>query len=628
MNFLSKTYKSKEYFSLHWVILLLAINLGICENGFANQVNYKRIELRYDTVNVTVPLLSGNDSSAYFRAGHFLRVPHRFHSLYIELNKPSDSLLYSFFLEGLSTFWTEWSPYPVKEYIHLSPGRYILNIRVRDTGGTVFELSSFHFHIIKPVFHTTLAIIIYVFLFVFFILFMLRIWSYRFAREKFRLEKIINERTEEMIREKDKTENLLANVLPKDTADELKKDGKAAKKKFKMVTVLFSDIQGFTKIAEQMNPEALIDELDKFFFHFDSVVEKYDIEKIKTIGDAYMCAGGIPNKNRTNPVEVVLAALEMQKYMKDLHEKSKALNMSFFDIRIGIHTGAVIAGVVGHKKLSYDIWGDTVNTASRMESSGEAGKVNVSDSTYELIKDFFICEYRGKMPVKYKGEIDMYFVKGIRPQLAQEDLGMPNEKFLTQLQMLRLLDLEEDLIEKLEKELPANLYFHNVRHTVNVYTQVELLGRALGISDEDMLLLRTAGLLHDAGIIEDYDNHEDSSCELARDLLPNYRFTEQQIKMVCDLIMSTTMPPHPQNLLEMILCDANMDYLGHVDFVEQMKNRFLELKEKGKAVNYTQWVKEQIPFLETHEFYTDIAKKLQDVEKEEQISLLKNSSLE
>jgi len=135
--------------------------------------------------------------------------------------------------------------------------------------------------------------------------------------------------------------------LTKETADELKKKGKASSQKYEMVTVLFSDIQGFTKIAEQMNPEALIDQLDNFYFHFDSVVEKYNIEKIKTIGDAYMCAGGIPEKNKTNPVEVVLAALEVQDYMRELKKK----NAEIWDVRIGIHTGPVIAGVIGHKSF-------------------------------------------------------------------------------------------------------------------------------------------------------------------------------------------------------------------------------------------------------------------------------------
>jgi len=213
---------------------------------------------------------------------------------------------------------------------------------------------------------------------------------WRYLRKLNLLEQLINKKTEELISEKQKREALLANVLPKSSANDIVVKGKADKAKYNFVTVLFSDIQGFTKIAEEMNPELLIDELDKFFFHFDSVVEKYSIEKIKTIGDAYMCAGGIPEKNRTNPVEVVLAALEMKDYMTRLKLGPELEGMKFWDIRIGIHTGTVVAGVIGQKKLSFDIWGDTVNTASRMESSGEAGKINISGTTYEFIKEFFI----------------------------------------------------------------------------------------------------------------------------------------------------------------------------------------------------------------------------------------------
>jgi hypothetical protein len=201
--------------------------------------------------------------------------------------------------------------------------------------------------LIKPVWYLSGTVFISIILF--FILIIWVLYEYlnlKFARKQYRLEQIINLKTEELISEKEKTEAILGNLLPKDTADEIMAKGKAAKVKYNFVTVLFSDIQGFTQIAEEMNPEILIDELDKFFFHFDSVVEKYRIEKIKTIGDAYMCAGGIPDKNRTNPVEVILAALEMQEYMQRLKESSLLQGMKYWDIRIGIHTGTVIAGVV------------------------------------------------------------------------------------------------------------------------------------------------------------------------------------------------------------------------------------------------------------------------------------------
>ncbi|MFC2096627.1 adenylate/guanylate cyclase domain-containing protein, partial [Bacteroidota bacterium] len=280
-----------------------------------------------------------------------------------------------------------------------------------------------------PFYRTKVAFIIYIITALLLFLLVGKWREYYFARERFKLENIIHERTEEVVIQKEKADNLLERVLPKTTAKELKSGRKAGPYHYNMVTVLFSDIQGFTKIAEQMDSELLIDELDHFFLQFDTVVEKYNIEKIKTIGDAYMCAGGIPIKNRTNPVEVVLAAIEMQSFMKELKKHSDKSTSHIWDLRIGIDTGPVIAGVLGKSKISYDIWGGTVNTASRMEASGEPGKINITENTYMLIKDFFICQYRGKMPVKYKGEIDMYFVEGLMPNLSSDLKGLiPNER--------------------------------------------------------------------------------------------------------------------------------------------------------------------------------------------------------
>jgi len=211
--------------------------------------------------------------------------------------------------------------------------------------------------------------------------------------------------------EKDRSDQLLLNVLPAETAEELKEKGSATPKHYDMVTVLFTDFKGFTKIAEKLSPQELVENLDFCFHAFDKIIDKYKIEKIKTIGDAYMCAGGIPAKNTSNPVDVVSAALEIREFMDELKRKKKADGEDFWELRIGIHTGPVIAGVVGNKKFAYDIWGDAVNTASRMESSGIPGKVNISGDTYNFIKDEFNCTFRGKIEAKNKGEIEMYIVE-------------------------------------------------------------------------------------------------------------------------------------------------------------------------------------------------------------------------
>lgn len=212
--------------------------------------------------------------------------------------------------------------------------------------------------------------------------------------------------------EKDRSDQLLLNVLPAETAEELKERGSATPKHYDTVTVLFTDFKGFTSIAEKLTPQELVAELDYCFHAFDKIIDKHKIEKIKTIGDAYMCAGGIPVANTSNPIDVVKAGLEIREFMEKLKADKESRGEDFWELRIGIHTGPVIAGVVGNKKFAYDIWGDAVNVASRMESSGIPGKVNISGETYELIKDEFKCTYRGKIDAKNKGEIEMYLVDG------------------------------------------------------------------------------------------------------------------------------------------------------------------------------------------------------------------------
>jgi adenylate cyclase len=217
----------------------------------------------------------------------------------------------------------------------------------------------------------------------------------------------------EITYEKNRSEKLLLNILPSEIAEELKTNGSAKARKYDMVTVLFADFKGFTMFAEQHSPEVVVTEIDNCFRAFDDIMNRYDIEKIKTIGDSYMCAGGIPVINSSNPVDVVKCGLEMIDFMNNYKSPVAENNIPVFEVRIGVHTGPVVAGIVGLKKFAYDIWGDTVNTASRMETSGEVGRVNISGETYNYVKDYFKCEYRGKIVAKNKGEIDMYFVNSV-----------------------------------------------------------------------------------------------------------------------------------------------------------------------------------------------------------------------
>ncbi len=229
--------------------------------------------------------------------------------------------------------------------------------------------------------------------------------------QKAELEIKVEQRTHELQVEKKKSDDLLLNILPEEVAEELKAKGSADAKLFDDVTVMFTDFKNFTQISEKLSPTELVNEIHTCFKAFDEIISKHNIEKIKTIGDSYMCAGGLPVTNKTNAIDVVAAAMEIQTFMQQHSAKRISEGKEVFEIRIGVHTGPVVAGIVGVKKFAYDIWGDTVNIASRMESSGEAGKVNISGSTYALVKDKFNCKYRGEIETKGKGNMQMYFVE-------------------------------------------------------------------------------------------------------------------------------------------------------------------------------------------------------------------------
>ncbi len=217
-------------------------------------------------------------------------------------------------------------------------------------------------------------------------------------------------RTKQIIElERNRSEALLLNILPKETAQELKQQGKVQAKKFSSVTVLFTDFKGFTQHAENLTPEQLVETVDYYFSKFDEIIQQHGLEKIKTIGDAYMCAGGLPFPHEDHALKVVQAAKEIAEFVAATRQSAEVAHA--FEVRIGIHTGPVVAGVVGSQKFAYDIWGDTVNIAARMESGSEPGKINISESTYQLVKETIPCTYRGEIDVKNKGSLKMYFVE-------------------------------------------------------------------------------------------------------------------------------------------------------------------------------------------------------------------------
>jgi len=385
--------------------------------------------------------------------------------------------------------------------------------------------------------------------------------------------------------------------------------------KYDMVTVLFADIKDFSEITDSLDPETLLDELNSFFFYFDTIIDRYHIEKIKTMGDAYMCAGGIPQKNHTNPVDVVLAALDVQNHLNRLSEKK----LNVWTVRIGIHTGQVVAGMLGHKKLSYDIWGHTVNVASRLESSCEAGKINISGATFEKVERYFDCEYQGRLSDTHDLS---YFVNGLKPEFVEMNSAgqlVPNHDFFVQMQLLRLGDLEE-YVQSMMTDTSSNLFFHNFKHTWDVYEQVELLAHSENLKDEDVLLLKTAALLHDIGYAIAYqDDIQILSDDMARESLPIFHYKPQQINRICQLMKATHYESIPNGIMEEIMHDANLMYFGRTDYLAQTMCLFREQEKLNIPVNKTQWLTDQIRLLTKHQFYTHAAIEMVKVPVEQQI---------
>jgi len=521
----------------------------------------------------------------------------------------------------------------------LSPGKYQLKIYARlGEGSWSKNPKSLEISILPPYwgtwwFWTIAALIISILAFLFF---KRRIESER--REQIKLELKVSERTREISNqktrieeqsklleaeknnvvrqqellqiEKDNAERWLANALPEEVVRELKVNGKVEANAFDKVTVMFTDVVGFTNISRRMRPSRLVKRLDILFRRFDELIQNNDLEKIKTIGDAYMCAGGIPIDNSINPMNACIAALQIQDYMSKLKFDAIANHSDYWEIRLGIHTGPVIAGIIGDLKLAYDIWGPTVNQAQQMEKFGAPGEVTISGTTFTFIEPYFECIPKGKVKIKGGIEVDTYVVLKIKPELSEKGEGLfPNDKFseiveLHHFSPIKYYKTQHFVLDYLKAGLSDKLLYHSVNHSIDVVQAVERIALSEGVTDEGLFLLKTAAILHDAGFVKQYENNESIGAAMAAEWLPKYGYTERHIKTIVELIHVTEIPHRPINKLQEIICDADLDYLGRDDF-EEISNRLrLELRGMGKIDSDRAWDEIQVDFLKNHKFFT------------------------
>ncbi len=435
------------------------------------------------------------------------------------------------------------------------------------------------------------------------------------------LEHLVN-RYSSLQKRNDTYMGLVSELTPELGSEKAFKASQNKSFRVKMCSILYIAIDGFNNVIERPDAQKLIDELDDIHRNLDDIAIKHKMFMVKTIGDSYLYVAGIEDHSRTNPIDSILAANEMQYYINSLYNPEIDGDEKVWKLRIGIHTGSAMAEKTGKKNSPYKIAGEAVNIASRLGMVCEGGRINVSVMTYEMAKEFFDSEPWRAMPIKYKGLIDMFYINGITPELGGDSPTEPSELFYTKYRLIQFMDIQEELLDYLEQNLPLNLYYHNVKHTIDVVTEVELIGLAEGLSEEEVMLLKLAALFHDSGHTINYKDHEMHGVHIAHRVLKKYNFRSEQIATIDRLIMATKFPPSPTDTLEMVICDSDLDYLGRSDFIPVSNTLYKEFHDRDMIGSFVEWNKLQLKFIRSHQYYTSTAMNLREVNKQSQIDRL------
>jgi class 3 adenylate cyclase len=364
------------------------------------------------------------------------KLPWKENALRIEFAAPyyeePSAVEYQVRLQGSDKEWSAWSHETTKDYTHLPEGSYRFEVRARTPHGAIAQDASIGFGILPPWYRTWWAYTLYAIFGGFGVWGIVRWKTSQLEEDKRKLEVIVEERTVEVRQQRDeiqvqeqKSQALLLNILPAKVADELKTTGAVQPVAFEDVTVCFTDFVGFTVSSEKMAPGTLVDALNEYFTRFDEIIARYQLEKLKTIGDSYMFVSGLPAKREAHAVDAVMAALEMVEVVKELGARAGGTG---WNIRVGLHSGPVVAGVVGIRKFAFDIWGNTVNFAARMESSGVPGRVNMSERTCRQLRGLIDCESRGQVKIKEGRELPMFLAAGVARELVYGEVvnGAPD----------------------------------------------------------------------------------------------------------------------------------------------------------------------------------------------------------
>lgn len=420
---------------------------------------------------------------------------------------------------------------------------------------------------------------------------------------------------------------LLSNIFPTTVLHDLNSHNKFSPKRIENGVVLFTDFIDFSVKAKKMKPIRLLKNLEYYFIQFDEIMRRYKLEKIKTIGDAYMAIGGVTEDVQEPAVRACLAALEIRDLMINERDIAKALNRDFWEIRIGLHMGPLVAGIIGTNKISFDVWGDTVNIAARAEQGSDPGCITVTSTIAEKIQTYFELESRGAIPIhKRGGNIDMFYLKELKNEYCLYGEGKIASTSLRVHCGLTAIDFEHmrhDVVNRLKALLPEDVIYHDISHTLNVEKAAERYARLEGINEDDILLLRTAALYHDTGFMLQYHHNEEFAIQMAQSYLPKFGYSDDQIALISDMIRATESHQEPQTLLAQIMCDADHDYLGRADYYTIANKLRLELENNNTHMTDVEWIEFQLRYLvNVHRYYTETAQNIRLNGKKQRIAEL------
>lgn len=480
-------------------------------------------------------------------------------------------------------------------------------------------------------------------------------WRISYIRkQKEKLEQLVNQKTKELMetnkilqREKDKLfrENIKRNeilekFLPPLIVSSVINGKIPPPRKYQLGTILFIDFQHFTTFSLKYSLKEVVTTLESYFNSFDKILEENSwiapVEKIKTIGDAYLAAGGLPLRNLSNPFDVCYTALKIMEYIKESNEFRKCNGMPYLEARMGINSGEVAAGIIGKSRIIYDIWGANVNTAYIMEQTSKINHIHLSANTFKYIGDIFNCtpaeQVKISSPTGDPLYINTYYLTSIREDFINLENNQPNEWLFRYKQYkfeerpaqktLKMLNLEEYVYELLKTRLPPYLKYHVAEHVFDVSYAATLFGIMSGLTPDEIDLLRIAALLHDIGYIESAENHEIIGTKIAQPILQKFGFSQNEINQINSLILATKFPYLPKNELEAIICDADMNYLGTDDYFKmapKLKEEFIYFKVIKDDKDFFDL---QIRFFQEHKYFTEAARMLREKGKQKNYATL------